>query len=129
MERIGYFALISNDMDGAFDALAVYSGKDVVEKALDNCKDALDFRRTGMHSDAALAGTVFVQFVALILICHIQKYMQNSDLFKTYPMRLLFDALDIVEAHDYKGVTHYNEITGIQRKLHSSLGVPAPGTL
>ena len=111
MERIGYFALISNDMDGASETLALYRGKDVVEKAFGNCKDALELRRIGVHSDAALTGTVFVQFVALILISYIQKHKRNSDLFKNYTIHSLFDVLGIIGKYDYKGVAYYSEIT------------------
>ena len=129
MDRIGYFALICNGMDSAPEALEAYRWKDVVEKAFDNCHDAVESRRSGVHSDAALGGTVFVQFVALILISYIQKRMRNSGLFKNYTMQSLFDTLDVIERCEYNGQSNYSEITNKQRELYASLGLSAPDTL
>lgn len=130
LDRLGYFALLSNDVKSASDALEVYRRKDIVEKAFDNCKERLELRRTAVHSDAALEGTVFVQFVALIMICWLQQRMRASRLFQNYTMQSLFDTLDVIEMYEYEGQgPHLGEITEKQAKLYASLGVPVPNTL
>jgi len=130
MDRMGYFALVSNNTITAAEALELYRRKDIVEKAFDNCKDRLELRRTAVNSDAALAGTLFVQFVALIIISGISKRMRSADLFRTHTMQSLLDALDVIERYDYHGIApHFGEITNKQALLYQSMGVSSPNTL
>jgi ribosomal protein S4 len=43
--NFGYFTLISNDVKDATTALEIYRNKDIVEKAFNNLKGRLDFRK------------------------------------------------------------------------------------
>ncbi len=44
----GYFALLSNDIKDAMDALETYRNKDLVEKAFNNLKERLNLRRVAV---------------------------------------------------------------------------------
>jgi hypothetical protein len=75
-KNYGYFALISNGVKDPLEALEIYRGKDVIEKAFGNLKERLNLRRTSVLSEENLEGKLFVQFVALIIISYINKAMR-----------------------------------------------------
>jgi transposase len=60
--------------------------KDLVEKAFENLKERLNFRRIFVSSDLSLDGKLFVEFIALIFQKHIKKKMQDVSLFTKYTM-------------------------------------------
>ena len=84
---IGYFALITNEKMDAFTALHLYRMKDVVEKAFGNLKERLNMRRLLAKSEKNLDGKIFNEFIALILISHLDHKMKETDLYKTYTMQ------------------------------------------
>ena len=130
MDQLGYFVLLSNEIRDPAEALEIYRKKDMVEKAFDNLKERLDMKRTAVHSDQALAGKFFLQFLALIYISYIHKIMRDNHLYRNYTMQSLFDSFDIIERYDFDGHRyHCSEITQKQRNLYSSFGVSPPSTL
>jgi len=130
MCQFGYFVLLSNDIKDPAQAIEIYRKKDVVEKAFDNLKDRLEMKRTEVHSDQTLAGKFFVQFLALIYVSYIHKYMRDNDLYKNYTMQSLFDLLDVIERYDYEGQrNHFSEITQKQQDIFACFGVSLPTTV
>lgn len=57
--------------------------KDVVEKAFGNLKERLNMRRLLVSSEKGLDGKIFTEFVALILISHLDHKMKNQIYIKT----------------------------------------------
>jgi len=130
MDQLGYFVLLSNEIKDSAEALEVYRRKDMVEKAFDNLKHRLDMKRTAVHSDQALTGKFFLQFIALIYISYIHKQMQDNNLYRNYTMQSLLDSLDVIERYDFEGQRyHCSEITQKQLDIYSCLGVSPPNTL
>ena len=124
---VGYFALITNETMDAFTALHLYRKKDVVEKAFGNIKERLNLRRLLVSSEKALDGKIFAEFVALILISHLDSKMKKSGLYKTYTMQQLLDKLDVLECfEDEKHSLHIGEMLDKQREIYEALGVEAP---
>jgi transposase len=127
---LGYFVLLSNDINDASAAIETYRRKDVVEKAFDNLKERLEMRRTSVHSDEALAGKFFLQFLALMYVSYIQKCMKKNSLYQNYTMQTLLDSLDVIERYERDGERyHCGEITEKQRELFAAFGAKAPNTL
>jgi transposase len=125
LSRIGYFALISNDLKDSSLAIETYRRKDMVEKAFDNLKERLEMRRTSVHSDTNLEGRFFIQFLALIFVSYIHKHMRDHDLYRNYTMQSLLDSIDIIERYEYEGKRpHTSEITDKQKKLFDYFDVP-----
>jgi hypothetical protein len=68
LDRAGFFALLTNDPGlGPEEALAIYRGRDAIEKNFDQFKNGLDFRRLRTHANRTTDGKVFVGFLALAL--------------------------------------------------------------
>ena len=130
MDQCGYFVLLSNDIKESDVAIEVYRKKDMVEKAFDNLKDRLEMKRTMVHSDQALAGKFFLQFLALIYVSYIHKHMREHKLYRNYTMQTLIDSLDVIERYDYERQKyHCSEITKKQQDLFACFGVASPTTL
>ena len=128
--QFGYFVLLSNDIKDSVSAIEVYRRKDMIEKAFDNLKDRLDMKRTVVHSDQALAGSFFLQFLALIYISYIHKCMRDNNLYQNHTMHSLLDSLDVIERYDFNGQRyHCSEMTKKQQELFSCFGISPPNML
>lgn len=124
---IGYFALITNEKMDAFTALHLYRMKDVVEKAFGNLKERLNMRRLLAKSEKNLDGKIFNEFIALILISHLDHKMKETDLYKTYTMQQLLDKLDVLECYeDEKRALRIGELLDKQADIYRTLGVDLP---
>lgn len=123
----GYFALISNEKMDAFTALYIYRMKDVVEKAFGNIKERLNMRRLLVSSERSLDGKIFVEFVALILISHLNHMMQKTKLYDNYTMQQLLDKLDVIECFENPGYAlQVGEILNKQKEIYEALEVQVP---
>lgn len=124
---LGYFALITNETMDAFTALHLYRMKDVVEKAFGNIKERLNMRRLLVSSEKGLDGKIFTEFVALILISHLDHKMKESGLYNNYTMQSLLDKLDVLEC--FENANHslrIGEMLVKQAEIYEALGVEVP---
>ena len=125
--NIGYFALITNEKMDAFTALHLYRMKDVVEKAFGNLKDRLNMRRLLAKSEKNLDGKIFNEFIALILISHLDHKMKEANLYKMYTMQQLLDTLDVIECfEDESHALRLGELLNKQVAIYEALGVAPP---
>jgi len=126
----GYFALLSNEITDAVEALEIYRNKDLVEKAFDNLKERLNLRRVAVSSEQSLDGKLFVQFIALIFLSHLTRKMQENNLFKYHTLQEILDDLDVIECFEVPGQQlQVGETTKRQMDLYSTLGVTSPASL
>lgn len=124
---LGYFALITNETMDAFTALHLYRMKDVVEKAFGNIKERLNMRRLLVSSEKGLDGKIFTEFVALILISHLDHKMKESGLYSNYTMQSLLDKLDVLECfEDANHSLRIGEMLIKQAEIYEALGVEVP---
>lgn len=124
---LGYFALITNEKMDAFTALHLYRMKDVVEKAFGNIKERLNMRRLLVSSEKGLDGKIFTEFVALILISHLDHKMKESGLYSNYTMQSLLDKLDVLECfEDTNHSLRIGEMLTKQAEIYEALGVEVP---
>lgn len=127
VKNYGYFALISNEIKDAIEALEIYRNKDLVEKAFGNLKERLNFRRTLVSSDLSLDGKLFVEFIALIYLSYLKKKMQEGNLFLKYTMHRLLDEFDVIECFEQQGKElRWGEMTKKQIELYHAMGVNPP---
>ncbi|MDR1020429.1 MAG: IS1634 family transposase [Synergistaceae bacterium] len=130
IDGLGYFVLLSNDINDPSAAIEAYRRKDMVEKAFDNLKERLGMRRTTVHSDEALAGKFFLQFLSLMYVSYIHKCMKENSLYQNYTMQTLLDSLDVIERYEREGERyHCGEITERQRELFRAFDANIPNTL
>lgn len=76
--HIGWLVIISNKTKDATEALRSYRQKDAIEKGFDDLKNDLDMKRLRIHSNTAMEGRIFIQFVALILTTYLRGIMKKQ---------------------------------------------------
>jgi len=124
---MGYFAIITNEKMDAATALHLYRRKDVVEKAFSNIKERLNMRRMLVSSERSLEGKLFTEFVALILISHLDQKMKSAQLYKQYSFNQLLDKLDVIECFEDPGrELRVGEMLEAQKDIYKRLGVRIP---
>ena len=123
----GYFALLSNDVKGPSEALALYKSKDIAEKAFGNLKERLNFRRMQVSSELSLNGKLFVEFIALIYLSYVKNLMTVAELFDKWTMQGLLDDLDTIELFEAPGHGRViGEVTDKQSQIYEAFGVNPP---
>jgi transposase len=126
----GFFALLSNDKMESITALELYRNKDLVEKAFGNLKERLNLRRTLVSSEQSLHGKLFVEFVALIYLSHLDKQIRDARLYKHFTMASILDKLDVIECFEIPDrKPQIGEILENQRDLYVALGIDPPTSL
>ncbi len=126
----GFFALLSNEKMSSIRALELYRNKDLVEKAFGNLKERLNLRRTLVSSEQSLNGKLFVEFVALIYLSHINNRMQDAHLYKKYTMAGLLDKLDIIECLVVPNKKpQIGEVLEHQKDIYAAFGAAPPSSL
>lgn len=73
----GYFTLVGNQPMDTFEALEDYRLRERVEEAFADQKGALDSRKPRVWYPDNLRGRMFVQFVALGYLCHLQRRLKE----------------------------------------------------
>jgi transposase len=89
----GWFVLATNDIKDPVDALEIYRMKDTAEKAFDDLKNDLDCKRLRIHSNQAMEGRLFIQFIALILSAKIKHIMNEAGWFRNHNMQQVIDEM------------------------------------
>lgn len=108
-------------------SIHLYSMKDIVEKAFGNIKERLNMRRLLVSSEKGLDGKIFTEFVALILISHLDHKMKETGLYSNYTMQQLLDKLDVLECfEDANHSLRIGEMLNKQAEIYKALGVAAP---
>ena len=126
-KNYGYFAMLSNEVKEPIKALELFRNKDLVEKAFENIKDRLAFRRALVSSEKSLDGKLFVEFVALVIMSEIKRNMQEAGLFKKYTMQEMFDQIDLIECFEQKGKkVRYGEIVKKQYEIYEAFRIKPP---
>ena len=74
----GFFVFASNSISTAREALAVYCGRDCVEKTFSNLQTRLDLCSTGVHHDATLRGKLLICLIALTMSAALSYEMENE---------------------------------------------------
>jgi transposase len=126
----GFFAMLSNAEKDPIKALELYKMKDLIEKAFENLKDRLSFKRMLVSNEKTLDGKLFVEIVALTIMSYIKKKMQERKMFKKFTMQQMLDEIDVIECFEKVGrKPYYSEVTKKQKDIFEAMGVPPPYSL
>ncbi|MBW8036343.1 MAG: IS1634 family transposase [Planctomycetes bacterium] len=90
LSKLGILILITNVEMPADEALDFYRRKDCVEKYFDSLKNDLEKNRLRIHSQEALKGKLFVDFLSLILHTMVQHALKETKLQKRYSVQEMF---------------------------------------
>lgn len=123
----GYFIIVSNAVDDMQEALALYRSKDSIEKAFDNLKNELDLKRLRVHSDMAMAGRLFIAFLALILYSWISRRMKETTLNQKWTQEeLMMEMKKLKRVELNHNNKLFTELTKNQKLIFQSFQIPLP---
>jgi len=124
----GFFCILSSKTKDPMDALRIYREKDAVENSFDDLKNALDMKRLRIHSAAAMDSRLFLQFLALILICRIRSTTREDQVLRNLTVREVMEELEtlakITYSNRYGQV--YTETSPLQRKIMEAFTLTQP---
>ncbi len=124
----GFFCLLTNTVKDPMEALRIYRAKDAVENCFDDLKNHLDMKRLRIHSSAAIDSRIFLQFLALILICQIRNTIQSDKILRNLTVREVMEDMETLVKITYSGRYGqlYTETSPIQRKIMEVFGLTLP---
>jgi len=124
----GFFCILSSKLKDPIDALRIYREKDVVENSFDDLKNALDMRRLRIHSAAAMDSRLFLQFLALILICRIRNTTREDKILRNLTVREVMEEMETLSKITYSNRYGqlYTEISPIQRQIMDAFKLTLP---
>lgn len=112
LKRMGMFVLITNTTLSASDVLRLYRDKDGVEK----CKNTMALKRLRIHSQQALEGLLFIDFLSLILYAYILRVLRERKLNKAYTIpEILFELKKLRKIYLGRKKTIITELSKRQR--------------
>lgn len=124
LSRMGMFVLITNaDLSGD-EVLRLYREKDGVEKCFDSLKNNLSLKRLRVHSQEALEGVLFIEFISLILYSYISKVLRESGLNTSITIpELIFELRKIKKIRFGRKKTMISEISKQQRRILNAFDI------
>ena len=125
LSRMGMFVLLTNTELKGEEVLRLYREKDGVEKCFDSLKNNLSLKRLRIHSQQALEGLLFIEFIALILHSYMSKVLRETGLNKTVSIpEVLFDLRKIKKIQFGRKKTIISETSKHQRKIFKAFDIP-----
>jgi transposase len=123
----GWLVLISNDVADARNAIRIYRAKDVIEKGFLRLKCDLDLGRLRVHSQDRMQNKIFVGFIALILLSHINVIMMDHDMYGKMTMKKMIRTLAKHRVQIIDGERIIYPVTKTQREIYEAFNVCVPG--
>jgi len=124
----GFFCILSSKLKDPIDALHIYREKDAVENSFDDLKNTLDMRRLRIHSAAAMDSRLFLQFLALILICRIRNTTREDKILRNLTVREVMEEMETLSKITYSNRYGqlYTETSPIQRQIMDAFKLTLP---
>ncbi len=126
LENVGWFVLISNQIDDTQTAYNLYRAKDVVEKSFFQYKNNLGIDRLHVHGDARMLNKTFLAFIALILSSHVHNIMKEKQIDGIMSFDELLNALAKLKTAYVKGVRVLRPLTKEQKLIFDSFDICFP---
>jgi transposase len=126
LERAGWLVLISNQVDDCENALSIYRAKDVVEKGFLRLKCAIDLGRLRVHSHESMQNKIFLGFLSLILLSHMNKVMQEKNIYQKMTMKEMLMILKKLKVQYVGGHRILFPLTKEQKEILGFFSIPEP---
>jgi hypothetical protein len=126
LEHAGWLVLITNRTKGGEEAIEYYRAKDVIEKGFLKLKHAIDLNRLRVHSQESMQNKVFVGFISLILLSHINRVMVRTKMYRDMSMKDVLLTLKKLRVQRIAGETILFPVTVEQRSIYNAFSIKLP---
>ena len=129
IKRFGTFILLTNLIDITVEEiLKLYRRRDRVEKVFDNMKNDLDRNRLRVNKEARVKGSLFITFLSLILVSHIENKIRSSKTLKNMTKQEIFYELKKIKVIKFSDGLHLiNEVSRKSKNIFKEFSIPIPG--
>lgn len=129
IKRFGTFILLTNLIDITVEEiLKLYRRRDRVEKVFDNMKNDLDRNRLRVNKEARVRGSLFITFLSLVLISHIENKIRSSKKLKKMTKQEIFYELKKIKVIKFSDGLHLiNEVSRKSKDIFKEFSIPIPG--
>lgn len=127
LEKMGTTALITNKKIEQKYALSLYRRKDRIEKFFESMKNDIDKKRLRTGDKDIFEGSLFLDFITLIVYSNISKVMRQEQIVKDYTVAELmyeFKKIKLIKLGERK--TIINEVSKKQRELLEKFNINQP---
>ena len=123
--KMGVMILITNDFNlKKEEVLDLYRKKDTIEKIFLSYKHDINEKRSRTHSLIAMRGSLFINFVSLIIITLIDQVMKDKELYKKMTKKELYKILDRLKLYELAtGKTMLGEMSKKQKDILNAFNV------
>ncbi len=126
LQYSGWMVIVSNHIDDAYEAIHIYRSKDVVEKGFMRMKNCLDLGRLRVHSDTRMHNKIFIGFIALIIMAHINKVMTDNRIYERMSMMKMIKTMERLRIQRINGNRILFPTTAEQNDIFKAFNVPLP---
>ena len=130
LERLffGKFIICTNDFSySAEDVLTLYRSKDGIEKVFLSLKQELGDKRSRTKSESTMRGSLFINFIALIISSHISQIMADKNLFKKFSKTEIFKSLNTLKVFELANSTKLiSEYTAKHKQILKAFNISLP---
>jgi len=122
---LGKFVIITNHHNLTREqVLALYRSKDGIEKLFLSWKQELGEKRTRTKSEVTMRGSLFINFLALIITAHITQIMTEKNIFKKSSKAELFKTLNKLKVFQLANSKQLlAEVTARQKEIFAAFNV------
>jgi transposase len=126
LETSGWLILISNHIEDCREALNIYRAKDVVEKGFMRLKNNIDLGRLRIHSQNSMQNKVFIGFLSLVLLSHMNKIMLEKGLYQQVTMEEMLLILKKLRVQYINGHRILYPLTKEQKQILEAFSISEP---
>jgi hypothetical protein len=126
LAHAGWLVLVTNRIKDGEKALECYRAKDVVEKGFMKLKNAIDLNRIRVHSQESMQNKMFIGFIALILLSHINKVMVQKKMYRDMSMKDVLLTLKKLRVQRIAGESILFPVTLEQRSIYNAFSIKPP---
>jgi transposase len=125
LNEAGFVVFITNNTSiKPQDLLKLYRRRDEVEKAFDDLKNGIDFKRFKTHTQQTTDGKAFVGFIALILRSYMLDLLQQDKATEAFTLKkALLELRKLQYVVTTEGEEHYAPVTKTQAVIARALGI------
>jgi transposase len=126
IETAGWMVLVSNHITKVEKALELYHAKDVVETGFYRLKNSIDLGRLRVHSQESMQNKVFIGFISLILLSHINKVITEKNMYRDLTLKEMILILKKLRLQTIAGKQILFPLTAQQRTILKAFAIKEP---
>jgi transposase len=122
---LGYFIFLTskNYAKNPEEIISIYRNRDIVEKAFDDLKNGIDYKRLRTHYSHTTEGKLFVGFLALIIRAWIVSKKKETEIKSLSVGKILYEIKKIRQVVFSDGSRITNPLTKKQKKILECLNI------